>query len=582
MPAPLAILVMGSNRFWGIDFEAGLYPRLESNMLTITGADLTIKDIATVARGGAVRLSDDAEILERIHASSDFIQREVAAGKAIYGVTTLFGGMANHYIPPELAAQLQQNLVYHLSASAGDLLPVEDVRAAMLLRANSLMRGVSGLRLEVLRRVEIFLNANATPQIHPLGSIGASGDLIPLAYMAGALIGMSADYRVNFNGETVDALTALSRLDLKPLALAPKEGLALVNGTSVCAGVAANCLDRARYLMSIAMTVHAIFVQALSGSEHSFDAFIHQHKPHAGQVWVADEMRRLLAGSKMTFEAVHGDIQQRRGGDDSDRGALVQDRYSLRCLPQYLGPLIDGLNRVIRDIETEANSATDNPLIDVINECIHHGGNFLAQYVGIAMDHLRYYLGLLSKHIDVQIALLVEPAFNNGLSPCLVGNEAHRTNLGLKAVQTAGNSIMPLITFHGNSLVDRFPTHAEQFNQNINSQGMGSALLAKKSLDLLEHQLANALLFAVQAADLRAYQVGRHYDGAALLSPATAPVYQAARQALDAPSDGSKPLVYDDRDQFLGRMIAALIDDIKARRHVAETVRQTENTIVFQ
>lgn len=534
-------------------------------MITISGSDLTIADIAAVARGAPVRLADDADTCARIEASRAYIQDAVDAGRAIYGVTTLFGGMADQYIPPELAAQLQQNLVFHLSATAGDLLPVPDVRAALLLRANSLMRGVSGIRLEILQRFATFLNAGATPLVHELGSIGASGDLIPLAYMAGALTGVSADYKVDLRGQVMDAPAALSQLGLKPIPLAVKEGLALANGTSVCTGVAANCLDRTRYLLAIALGVHAIYIQALTGTAHSFDPFIHEHKPHPGQLRTAREMARLLAGSKLTFDAVHGDIESRRG-------RLVQDRYSLRCLPQFLGPIIDGINQIASSLEIEANSANDNPLIDVAGDFIHHGGNFLAQYTAVGMDQLRYHLGMVAKHLDVQIALLVEPAFNNGLPPCLVGNPEHRTNLGLKALQTAGNSIMPLISWYGNSLADRFPTHAEQFNQNVNSQGMGSALLARRSLDLLEHYLANALIFAVQAADLRSQRVTGTCDARATLSPATAALYEAVRAVLEVPPSDSRPLIFDDRDQFLGGYVARVIGDIRARAHVAAAV----------
>lgn len=540
--------------------------RREYPVITISGSNLRIADIAAVARGAPVQLADDPAVRARIDASRAYIQDAVDAGRAIYGVTTLFGGMADQYIPPELAAQLQQNLVFHLSATAGELLPVPDVRAALLLRANSLMRGVSGIRFEILQRFATFLNAGATPLVHELGSIGASGDLIPLAYMAGALAGVSSDYRVNLQGEILDAPTALGRLGLAPIPLAAKEGLALANGTSVCTGIAANCIDRARYLLAIALTVQALYLQALTGTAHSFAPFLHEHKPHPGQQRAARAMARLLAGSRLTFEAVHGDIEQRRG-------RLVQDRYSLRCLPQFLGPVIDGVNQIAAAIEIEANSANDNPLIDVAGDFVHHGGNFLAQYTGVGMDQLRYHLGMVAKHLDVQIALLVEPAFSNGLPPCLVGNLEYQTNLGLKALQTAGNSIMPLISWYGTPLADRFPTHAEQFNQNVNSQGMGAALLARRSLDLLEHYLANALIFAVQGADLRSRLVAGTCDARRTLSPATAVLYEAVRAELGVPPRADRPLIFDDRDQFLGGYVARLIDAIRARGAIAVAVQ---------
>ena len=200
--------------------------------------------------------------------------------------------------------------------------------------------------------------------------------------------------------------------------------------------------------------------------------------------------------------------------------------------------MFDGLATAARQVETEANCANDNPLIDPDSGEIFHTGNFLAQYTGVAMDQLRYHLGLLAKHVDVQIALLMTPEFSYGLSASLVGNTEAGVNVGLKSLQIGGNSMMPLIAFYGQSIVDRFPTHAEQFNQNINSQAMNSANLARETLDVLEHYLALALLCGVQAVELRA-QAGRRTAmmRADLLSPATAALYEAARTAAAGPPD---------------------------------------------
>ena len=289
----------------------------------------------------------------------------------------------------------------------------------------------------------------------------------------------------------------------------------MVNGTAVMTGIAANCVHDARVLLALALGVHALAIQALRGSRESFHPFIHAHKPHPGQHWTAAHMRDLLSGSQLLRD--EETYRSQWHGQE-----LIQDRYSLRCLPQYLGPIVDGLTQIVQQIECEMNSATDNPLIDAEQEVNYHGGNFLGQYVGVAMDHLRYYLGLLAKHLDVQIALLVTPEFSNGLPPSLVGNPARKVNMGLKGLQLAGNSIMPLLTFFGNSLVDRFPTHAEQFNQNINSQGFGSANLTRQAIETFHHYIAIALLFGVQAVDLRTYGLVGHYDAQTCLSPATA------------------------------------------------------------
>jgi phenylalanine ammonia-lyase len=524
--------------------------------IIVRGEGLKIDNIAQVSTGAKVRLTDDEEVLQRIQASHDYIRQAVEANKPIYGITTGFGGMANIVIPREEAVELQNNLPWAHKTGTGQKLPITDVRAGMLLRANSLMRGISGIRFDIIRRLETFLNAGVTPHVYELGSIGASGDLVPLAYIAGALVGLDARYRVDFNGEEVDCLTALSRLGLPRLRLAPKEGLALMNGTSVMTGIATNCVYQARMLLALTMGAHALMSQGLYATNQSFHPFIHQHKPHPGQLWSAEIMLKLLAGSQLIRDELDGPREHR--GDE-----LIQDRYSLRCLPQYMGPIIDGLAQIAQQVEVEANSATDNPLIDDSVPITYHCGNFMGQYIGVAMDQLRYYLGLTAKHLDVQIALLVAPEFNNGLSPSLVGNAERRVNLGLKALQLTGNSIMPLLLFNGNSLADRFPTHAEQFNQNINSQGFGSANLARRSIDIFQHYMAVVLMFGVQAVDLRTYVVAGHYDARPCLSPATLSLYETVCEVVGRSPSASQPYIWNDNEQALDEHIAHIVADLQ-------------------
>lgn len=524
-------------------------------MITIKGDGLTLAEIAAVAAGDKAELSRDPAVLDRVEASARYIARAVAEGQQIYGVTTLFGGMADHVVPKEQTAELQRSVIWNLTASTGARIPIADVRAAMLLRANSLMRGVSGLRLEIIRRLEAFLNADVTPHVFELGSIGASGDLVPLSYIAGSILGLDPKYRVDFAGDEFDCISALGRLGMNPIQPLAKEGLALVNGTSVSTGIAANCTHRAQDLLALALATHALYAQALQGTNQSFHAFVHSHKPHAGQLWSAREMWSLLDGSSLIHDESAGDRGHRRGH-------LIQDRYSLRCLPQYFGPIVDALAQIARQIEVEANSANDNPLIDADRGMVFHTGNFLGQYIGVAMDQLRYHIGLAAKHLDAQIALLVEPAFSLGLAPSLVGNEASVVNVGFKSLQLVNNSIMPLLTYYGNSLIDRFPTHAEQFNQNINSQSMGSANLARKSLDLFEHYLANALLFGIQGVELRSFAAQGSYDARKSLSPATARLYETVQAVLGREPSAERPLVWDDTDDFFERRAAAILKDI--------------------
>jgi phenylalanine ammonia-lyase len=536
-------------------------------VVIIGDAPLTLDDVINVAHHGKqVSLTVQEDILKQIKASCDYIAHAVESGKPIYGVTSGFGGMAHIEIAPEQAAELQNNLIWYHKAGTGKKLPLADVRAAMLLRVNSHIYGASGIRLELLQRLITFLNAGVTPDVYEFGSIGASGDLVPLSYITGALVGLDSRYTVDFNGETVDAPTALATLGLEPMELLPKEGLAMMNGTSVMTAIAANCIHDTKVLLSLSMGVHALAIQGLYGTDQSFHPFIHRHKPHNGQIWAADQMLSLLEDSEL--------IRHELDGAHDYRGSQpIQDRYSLRCLAQYLGPIVDGIKQISSQVEIEMNSVTDNPLIDVDRQASYHGGNFLGQYIGTGMDSLRYHLGMLAKHLDTQIALLVAPEFNNGLAPSLTGNTGNPVNMGLKGLQIVGNSIMPLLTFYGNSIADRFPTHAEQFNQNINSQGFASANLARNSLDIFRQYLAISLMFGVQAVDLRTYIIAQHYDASACLSPLSRQLYLAVKEVIGEPPSREKPYIWNDREQPLDEHIAKIVADIQAGGAIVQAVQ---------
>ncbi len=322
-------------------------------------------------------------------------------------------------------------------------------------------------------------------------------------------------------------------------------------------GVAANCLYDARRLLALALGFHALVIQALLGSNQSFHPFIQQVKPHPGQIRAAALALDLLDGSRMVRDELDGHHE-----DQGDQP--VQDRYSLRCLPQFLGPVLDGLRSATDAVQTEMNSANDNPLIDGANCLSYHSGNFLGQYVAVWMDHLRYYLGLTAKHMDAQIALLVAPEFNAGLSASLSGNPARSVNMCLKGLQIAANSITPLISHYGAPIADRFPTHAEQFNQNINSQGFNSAILARKSLEAMEAYTAMALIFGVQAVSLRSAQQGGGFDPRPLLSGATAALYEAVLTGVGVAPDPGRPPIRNDDEQSLETWVERLRKDIAA------------------
>ncbi len=537
-------------------------------MITISGDGLTLEAIVSVAKGAKVRLSDDATVRGRVVASQARIEAAVAAGEDIYGVTTLYGGMADQRVSPERMVELQHIALWHHKTATGPRLPAEDVRAAMLLRANSLMKGYSGVRLELIERYVAFLNAGVTPHAFQRGSIGASGDLVPLSYIGASVIGLDPAFLVDWGNEVLDCHTALKRLGLEPLVLRPKEGLALNNGTTASTGVAANAMGRAELVLALGLNVQAMLAEALLATNQSFHPTIHAIKPHAGQVFIGRLFRDLLDGSSL--------IRTEAAGARGHRsGKLIQDRYALRCLPQYTGPIVDMMAVAAQQVVVEANSANDNPLIDPDTGEVYHTGNFLAQYTGVAMDTLRAQLAMLLKHLDVQIAMLVTPEFNNGLPPSMVGNPAHGLNMGLKSLQLTCNSVAPLVQFYGRSMVDLYPSHAEQFNQNINSQAMNAANLARDSVDACEHFLAAALVFAVQAVELRANTVRPGYDATDLLSMRNRALYHAARVAALGEPDAAKPLLWNDTDGFIQDKVEGILTDLRVGGTIRAAIAPT-------
>jgi len=323
-------------------------------------------------------------------------------------------------------------------------------------------------------------------------------------------------------------------------------------------------------LFALSLHAHALMMQALNASIQPFDEFTHQHKPHAGQIFIAEKINELLEGSKLI----------RKNGDViNEENKLYQDRYSIRCIPQFLGPVIDGFKTVTKNVEIEANAVTDNPLIDIENFRIMHGGNFLGEYIAIGMDQVRNYIGLIAKHLDAQIAMLVMPEFNGGLPSSLSGNSANRVNMGLKGLQISGNSIMPLLLFYGNSIADKFPTHAEQFNQNINSQGFNSSMLTKKSIELFRKYIAISLIFAVQAVDLRILKNAGAINADDYLSEATRKTYHAIRSICNKNLDPNLPLVYNDNGFPMDEFIELIDQDIVNNGLLCEAAESLMNNL---
>lgn len=520
----------------------------------LDGQPLSLATIADISHA-RVQIQIAPHLRSRVDAASAYIQDCVANNDVIYGVTTNFGGMARGTVDADVTAFLQETLLWGLKCGVGSPLAVPTVRAAMVIAAQALLKGVSGIRFEFIERLVSFLNHQFTPKVYEHGSIGASGDLVPMSYIAGCITGLGPEYKViTKEGLEISALDALGQLHLAPLKLGPKEGLALVNSTAMMTGIASHCVQSFASMLDLSCVLNAFFILALQGKGDSLSPFVHAQKPHPGQIKIAEKMRGLIAGAKPV------------SSETIDSNQLVQDRYSVRCLAQYLGVIWDGLTQITEQVTTEANSVTDNPLIDVEHRQIFHSGNFLGEYIGVGMDQLRYYIGLLVKHLDTQIALLVTPEFSHGLTGSLVGDPMSSVKFGLKGLQICANSLMPLILHQATPIAPLYPTHAEQFNQNINSQGFSSAVLASKSLDLANWYCAIAVIFAIQSIEIRCFVQHGHYDASHFLPEALMPFYTKVYQLIGKTNTRDNPLIGPNHSETLDTYVKHIYDDLNLSR----------------
>ena len=458
------------------------------------------------------------------------VKRAFESNDHIYGVTTNFGGQAKVAISSEEASSLQLELVHGLNAGTGNFLPDAIVRGAMAVRANTLMVGASGIRLDLVNRLVFFLNNGLVPLVREYGSLGSSGDLIPLASVAGAICGLQHfNVKCQASGEILAAPDVVTRHRLEPVTFDPKEALAIVNGTSFCTSLAAMNVVEYEHILRLVIHVHALMAQALCADFDSFERFVHDaSKPHEGQCRAARCLRALLEDSKF----IRGGHAWRPAG---------QDVYSLRCLPQYLSPFVHDINTFKCAVEVEANSVTDNPIIDLQHERIHQQGNFYAGDLGLRMDQLRLNLAMVIKHLDIQMGLLMHGAFSNGLNPSLVPDGAGNLQFGLKGLQISANSLCTLLHQMSSSVVDKTNSHYEQFNQNITSQGYLAGLLTHRSLDIARQHVSLSLLAAMQALQLRQHASAGTYDISQSLGSKQLPLLNAIMELAGMVAD--EPLV---------------------------------------
>jgi histidine ammonia-lyase len=448
--------------------------------VAIDGRHLTLESIEAVADGARVELTNEA--CRRVARAREFVEQRFAGGQAIYGVTTGFGRLANVPVDPMDAAKLQLNLVRSHAAGTGAPLEPRLVRAAGVLRANSLSAGHSGVKPETLELIVELLNRGVTPVVPCQGSVGASGDLAPLAHMTLVLIGEGEAF---YRDERLPSAVALERAGLHPIELGVKEGLALVNGTQVMTGIVALGVLCAERLAAAADVIGALSLEAYLGTDRVFDRRLNDLRPHPGQMRVAANLRALLAESAIMLS--HAECGR------------VQDPYSFRCIPVVHGAVRDSIAHVRRVTEIEVNSVTDNPLVFPEDGEFLSGGNFHGEPIALAIDFLKLAVADLASIGERRLYLLLN-AEDRDLPLFLTGRSGLQS--GLMIVQyTAAALVNHNKGLAWPSSVDSIPTSAGQ--EDHVSMGMTSANDLGRVLDNVEGALACELLAALTATDFR-------------------------------------------------------------------------------
>ncbi len=485
---------------------------------------LTLADLREVYEA-PTHLTLSAETLRRVDAGAAVIARIVQQGATVYGVNTGFGLLANTSIPREDLDALQRNLVLSHACGVGPLLSDEIVRLALVLKTASLARGASGVRISTLRALQRLIEAEVYPCIPSKGSVGASGDLAPLAHLSAALLGIG---EARIGGETLPAIVALSRAGLEPVALGPKEGLALLNGTQVSTALALAGLFEAEKVFAAALVAGALSTDALKGSDTPFDARIHALRGQPGQIAVAGYLRDLMAGSAIR------ESHRAPGTDDK-----VQDPYSFRCQPQVMGAALDVMRAAARTLEIEANGVTDNPLV-LDNGDVLSGGNFHAEPVAFAADQLALILCEIGNISERRTAVLVDPKMS-GLPAFLVKESG--LNSGFMIAQVTAAALVAENRMLGHpASIDTVPTSANQ-EDHVSMATHG----ARRLLDMAENAAT------VVAIELLAATQGLEFHRPLTTSPVLEDAAHAIRERVGT---------YE-RDRYFAPDIAAIAEHVR-------------------
>lgn len=455
---------------------------------------LTIEDLVSYSTSKKnIQLSEKSK--EAVEKSAQLIKDIIRKGEPVYGINTGFGALCDETIKKEDIKQLQTNLVRSHACGIGQPLIREETKGAMLLLINSLSKGYSGIRLKTLDTLIQMYNKEVLPVIPEKGSLGASGDLIPLAHLALVLIG---EGKANYKGKTMSGKTAMKKAGIKPIILEAKEGLALINGTHVITSISAMNTYYASQISKTADIASAMALEALKGSPRNFDQRIHNLKPHKGQKETAENLLRMLENYKNIIPPY-----MQKNIDDYKQGQKVQDPYSIRCIPQIHGPVKDEIQHIKNILEIEMNSVTDNPLI-FKDECLS-GGNFHGQYIATAMDNLAQTITILGSVSERRTERLLNPSYN-GLPAFLTKKTGLNSGMMITQYLSAALlSINKVLSYPaGNTSL---PVSADQ--EDFVSMAMTSALKAKEAIKNIEYIIAVEFLCASQALEFNNQKKGK-------------------------------------------------------------------------
>ncbi len=482
--------------------------RAAAAVVVVGDSPLTLDQLGALA-SGAARPAVSAPALTRMAQSHLVTREQLAEGRELYGITTGVGASVEQRVAAEDAAELSLNLLRFHGCGTGRILDPDESAAVLAVRLSSLTRGLSGVRPVVAEHLAKLLTHRVLPCIPAEGSVGASGDLTPLSYVAAVLAG---EREVMVDGEVMSAAAGLERAGLKPLAFDPKEALALMNGTSVATAIGCLAWTRARRLARVASRITAMASSAIHGNPEHFDAFIHDAKPHPGQVlaarWIRDDL----------------------GPPTSASPQRLQDRYSIRCAPHVIGVLIDALTWSQRILETELSGVSDNPIVDVARRRVLHGGNFYGGHVGFALDSLKVAVANVADLLDRQLLLLGNPRESDGLPADLVGvtGQAASVHHGFKAMSIAASALTAealKLTMPASA----FSRSTELHNQDKVPMATIAARDTLRIVQLTEQVAAIALLMTAQAHELR-----QSATGDATQSPACIELLERVRRRVPA------------------------------------------------